>query len=205
MSLVIQHDRLVTLFVRMADMTGKVLEETGPEGLTYLHGHGDIFPKIEEALDGHFKGEGFFLKLEPEDAFGDYDPDALRMVPVRELGDDPEAITPGLCFASLPGDDTPGKWYVTDVADGVAVLEANHPYAGWALQFEIRVLDVEDPDTTDVVGNDDTVVPSFLSVADQLVSEDDDMDEEALLRKAVADAEPSDAMAGLMKTPRIIR
>ncbi|EJX02512.1 hypothetical protein EVA_09383, partial [gut metagenome] len=52
---------LVTLAVRMADMTGKILEETGPEGLTYWHGHGDIFPKLEAALDGRFEGEGFFI------------------------------------------------------------------------------------------------------------------------------------------------
>ena len=33
MSLAVQNDRLVTLQVTMADMTGKVLEETGPEGI----------------------------------------------------------------------------------------------------------------------------------------------------------------------------
>lgn len=41
----VKKDRLVTLAVRMADMTGRVLEESPEEGITYLHGHGDIFPK----------------------------------------------------------------------------------------------------------------------------------------------------------------
>ena len=59
MSLAVAKDTLVTLSVRMADMTGKILEETGPEGMTYLHGHGDIFPKLEAALEGRFEGEGF--------------------------------------------------------------------------------------------------------------------------------------------------
>ena len=64
MALAVKKDMLVTLSVRMADMSGKILEESGPEGLTYLHGHGDIFPKLEAALEGRFPGEGFFIKLE---------------------------------------------------------------------------------------------------------------------------------------------
>ena len=44
MALAVKQDMLVTLSVRMADMSGKNLEESGPEGRTYLHGHGDIFP-----------------------------------------------------------------------------------------------------------------------------------------------------------------
>ena len=39
MALAVKKDMLVTLSVRMADMSGKILEESGPEGLTYLHGH----------------------------------------------------------------------------------------------------------------------------------------------------------------------
>ena len=97
MSLAVAKDTLVTLSVRMADMTGKILEETGPEGMTYLHGHGDIFPKLEAALEGRFEGEGFVIKLEPEDAFGEYDPDSLVMVPAERLGS-PETVVPGLVF-----------------------------------------------------------------------------------------------------------
>ena len=36
MALAVKKDMLVTLSVRMADMSGKILEESGPEGLTYL-------------------------------------------------------------------------------------------------------------------------------------------------------------------------
>ena len=85
MSQAVEKNKLVTLSVAMADMTGKVIEETGPEGITYLHGHGDIFPKIEAALEGRFVGEGFTIALQPEDAFGQYDAEAIRMVPVSML------------------------------------------------------------------------------------------------------------------------
>ncbi len=197
----VQKDKLVTLAVKMADMTGKILEETGPEGITYLHGHGDIFPKIEAALEGRFPGEGFTIALEPEDAFGEYDADAIRMVPLERLGD-PESVVPGLQFDEVPGEGPDGRiWRITDVAEGVAILEANHPLAGCGLQFEVKVMSVEDP-SGDETGTDDVVVPGFLSLADKIVSEDDDDD----LPYAVAAQEPDDSsMARLAKPPRIVR
>lgn len=197
----VQKDKLVTLAVKMADMTGKILEETGPEGITYLHGHGDIFPKIEAALEGRFPGEGFTIALEPEDAFGEYDADAIRMVPLERLGD-PESVVPGLQFDEVPGEGPDGRiWRITDVAEGVAILEANHPLAGCGLQFEVKVMSVEDP-SGDENGTDDVVVPGFLGLADKIVSEDDDDD----LPYAVAAQEPDDSsMARLAKPPRIVR
>ena len=197
----VQKDKLVTLSVKMADMTGKILEETGPEGITYLHGHGDIFPKIEAALEGRFPGEGFTIALEPEDAFGEYDADAIRMVPLERLGD-PESVVPGLQFDEVPGEGPDGRiWRITDVAEGVAILEANHPLAGCGLQFEVKVMSVEDP-SGDETGTDDVVVPGFLGLADKIVSEDDDDD----LPYAVAAQEPDDSsMARLAKPPRIVR
>lgn len=202
----VKKDRLVTLAVRMADMTGRVLEESPEEGITYLHGHGDIFPKLEAALDGRFPGEGFVIKLEPEDAFGDYDADAIRIVPAERLGA-PELIVPGLVYDEIPGEAPDGRrWRVTDVAEGQAVLEANHPLSGIALQFEIKVLDVTEPDDEEAVGTDDVVVPSFLGLADKIVPEDDDdpTDEEmdAMLRAAEDDGS---SMAKLARPPRILR
>lgn len=208
MTLSVKKDMLVTLSVRMADMTGKVLEESSDEGITYLHGHGDIFPKLEAALEGRFPGEGFFIKLEPEDAFGEYDPDALVMVPVERLGN-PETVVRGLAFEGVPGEVNDGRrWFVTEVADGMAVLETNHPLAGIALQFEVKVLSVVEPTDDETMGDDDVVVPSFLSIADRLVSEDDDdpTDEEMdrlLAERAQSDDSPMARMA--TATPRIIR
>ena len=42
----IRKGMLVTISLVMADMTGRTLEETPPEGMVYLHGEGDIFPRL---------------------------------------------------------------------------------------------------------------------------------------------------------------
>ena len=123
------------------------------------------------------------------------------MVPLERLGD-PESVVPGLQFDEVPGEGPDGRiWRITDVAEGVAILEANHPLAGCGLQFEVKVMSVEDP-SGDETGTDDVVVPGFLGLADKIVSEDDDDD----LPYAVAAQEPDDSsMARLAKPPRIVR
>lgn len=203
----VKNDRLVTLAVRMADMTGRVLEETPEGGITYLHGHGDIFPKLEAALEGRFPGEGFVIKLEPEDAFGEYDAEAIRIVPVEHLGE-PELVVPGLVYDAVPGEAPDGRrWRVTDVAEGQAVLEANHPLAGMALQFEIKVLEVSEPEEgDDAVGTDEVVVPSFLGLADKIVPEDDDdASDEEMDAMLAAQTDDGSSMAKLARPPRILK
>ena len=55
--MVIEKDCVVGIHVRMYDLQKHLLEETEPEGVTYLHGHGDIFPRLEQALEGKKAGD----------------------------------------------------------------------------------------------------------------------------------------------------
>lgn len=171
--MVIGKDCIVGIHVRMFDLQKHLLEETEPEGVTYWHGHGDIFPKLEQALEGKKVGDTFTIQLETEDSFGEFDPEAIRLVPVESLGD-PELIVPGLVFGSVPGETPDGRhWRVTDVAEGKAVLDANHPLAGWALKFEVKVLSVTKPDE-ESGAPDDVVVPGFLGFADKIIDDETD-------------------------------
>ena len=64
--LTINKDSLVTIRVRMSDLQGNLLEETPEEGVAYLHGHADIFPKIEAALEGLKKATRQVCALNPK-------------------------------------------------------------------------------------------------------------------------------------------
>lgn len=169
----IKKDALVTIAVKMYDLQGNLREQTAEEGVAYLHGHADIFPKIEAALEGKNEGDVVSVVLEPEDAFGDFDEEAIFVVPVEKLGD-PELVVPGLVFDHVPGEAYDGRNYrVTDVAEGVAVLDANHPFAGWTLRFDVTVLSVVEGEG-ESVGNDEIVVPGFLGLADKIIDDETD-------------------------------
>jgi FKBP-type peptidyl-prolyl cis-trans isomerase SlyD len=154
---------LVSLAVKMYDAQGELLEQT-EEPLQYLHGHEDIFPRIEEALAGKEVGAHVTLQLEPEDAFGDYDADLVMLAPVDDLG---EGVTVGLRFeASGPQGEDRCLFTVTDIAEGMAVLDGNHPLAGMALRFDIRVLDVRLATGQELEDAESPRLPDFMRLPD---------------------------------------
>ncbi|HTQ01076.1 MAG TPA: peptidylprolyl isomerase [Casimicrobiaceae bacterium] len=128
----------VTISFRLFDADSKLIEES-PEPLVYLHGgHSGIFPKIEEALNNKKVGDSISVTLEPEDAFGEYDAKMVRMENVSELP--PDVTVGGYLVADQDGQEV--VWRVTDIADGKAVLDANHELAGQRLRFDATVIDV---------------------------------------------------------------
>jgi FKBP-type peptidyl-prolyl cis-trans isomerase SlyD len=138
----------VTVEYRLYDSQGEALEPSERE-LTYLQGgYGAVFPRVEEALAGHEVGYETVLYLEPEDSFGDYDPDLVRLAPRVRF---PEGLEVGMTFEGVPGEDEEqGIFTVTDFTDEAVVLDGNHPLAGMSLRFELRVTDVREATAEEV-------------------------------------------------------
>jgi FKBP-type peptidyl-prolyl cis-trans isomerase SlyD len=125
---------------KLFSFQGEALEDNFRE-LNYLHGgYGDVLPKIEEALTGHFAGYVTSLHLEPEDAFGEYDAELMNQISRHEL---PMDIEVGMSIEGLPGTPNDGVIYnVTDLTDTVAIVDGNHPLAGLGVRFDIEVIEV---------------------------------------------------------------
>ncbi len=124
---------MVSLRIEMHDAQGVKLQQASDH--TYLHGgYGEMLAALERALEGKAPGESVMLQLEPEDAFGDYDAELLRVEPAERYG---KGIAAGMEV------EEDSRFYtVTDVADGKVVLEGNHPLAGMALRFSIEIVAV---------------------------------------------------------------
>jgi FKBP-type peptidyl-prolyl cis-trans isomerase SlyD len=132
---------VVTLEYEVRDCDGAPLEKAGAE-LAYLHGgFGEIFPKVESALSGKQPGDEVNLTLEPEDAFGEYDAELLRVEPRDRF---PEKLDVGMQFEGIPGDDVEATliYTVTDVTADAVVVDGNHPWAGERLWIRCAVKDV---------------------------------------------------------------
>jgi len=129
---------VVTLHYTVTDPDGTVIDD-GRQPLVYLHGGYDgIFPKLEEALHGKKVGESLKVKLQPEDAFGDYDEE---LVAVEDADMFPEDAEVGMAFERV-SDAGEVLCRVTDIADGKVVVDGNHPLAGMALIFDMTVAEV---------------------------------------------------------------
>jgi FKBP-type peptidyl-prolyl cis-trans isomerase SlyD len=137
---VIEKDMVVTLEYTVTDPDGTMVDE-GREDLVYLHGgYGDIYPSIEAALEGKDLGDRVMVKLQPAEAYGEYDPDLVQVASVADL---PQPVTLGMQIeAGTDEHGNPGYVRVTDMAEGKAILDGNHPWAGIALVFSCTVVDV---------------------------------------------------------------
>ena len=140
MNMQVAKNSVITLDYHVTDPDGEVVDE-GREPLIYLHGgYDDIFPKIEEALQGKKVGESVNVKLQPDDAFGDYDADLVR---VEALSMFPEGIQVGMQFERTTEEDDDEMVYtITDIEGDKVVVDGNHPLAGTALVFNCTIADV---------------------------------------------------------------
>ena len=135
----VARNTVVTLAVDLGDAQGEPLQDPG-QRVTYLHGgYGGLLDAVENALEGRIAGDSVRLQLEPEQAFGDYDADLLRVEPRSRYGDGLEA---GMQIEDDFDGDGPQVYTVTDLADDKVVLDGNHPFAGMALRVACRVLAV---------------------------------------------------------------
>ncbi len=145
----IEKNTVVSLRYKLTDAQNNIIEEPDSP-MVYLHGGYECtFPKIETLLDGQDVGYEASIQLEPSEAFGEYDPELLKIEPRARF---PEPLEVGMQFEGVPDaeeegessdvDEEPLIYTVTDVADSQVVLDGNHPLAGMALRFWVQVEDI---------------------------------------------------------------
>lgn len=143
---------VVTLIWTLHDTQGETIDEL-KEPMEFFYGGDDLLAKVEEALAGQAAGFEATLHLEPEHAFGDYNPDRVCF---EERSIFPEQLEPGMQFEGLPEGartpDMPGDliYTVTEVYPSHVVLDANHPLAGMALRLQLKVIDVREASAQEI-------------------------------------------------------
>jgi len=133
----ISKDAAVTLTYKLTDLLGKPLDSGN---LAYLHGGYDgIFPMIEAVLEGQAAGFSTTLDLRATDAFGERDESLVRTIPKSEF---PPGVKVGGQLQGLGNDGQPQMFNVLKIKGQQVMLDGNHPLAGKALRFSLKVAGV---------------------------------------------------------------
>lgn len=139
----IAKDTVVSLSYELVESNGGAMLEKSNDPISYVHGGYDgIFPTVEEALHGKNVGDKVSVKMEPDDAFGEYDHDLVR-VESRDLF--PKDIEVGMQLeGGAEGDDDEDYMLFTivEITDKDVTVDGNHPLAGKTLNFNATVTDV---------------------------------------------------------------
>lgn len=135
----IAKDTVVTLHYKVADASGRLIEQS-KDPLVYLHGgYENTLPKIEEALEGREPGYETTLQLQPGDAFGQRDESLVRVIPKSEF---PPGVKVGGQLEGRTDDGQPHVFHVMKIKGQEVHLDGNHPLAGRALRFTLKVTGV---------------------------------------------------------------
>lgn len=115
-----------------------VQSNAGGEPLSYVHGQGQILPALEQALEGLGVDEEKTVTLSAEEGYGDVNPEAFQEVPAERVPEEAREVGVRLGVQGYKG---PVR--VHEVKPEAVVLDFNHPLAGQALTFDVRVVSIE--------------------------------------------------------------
>ncbi len=144
----IQKNSVVSLQYEMYDTDNQLIDKN-EEPLVYLHGGYDgIFPLVEEALHEKNVGDVIDIIMSPDDAFGEQDPELIRIEDIKSF---PVDVEIGMMFeADDPESGEVFIYRVTDVADGKAIVDANHPLAGMKIRFKATITEVREASAEEI-------------------------------------------------------
>ena len=117
----------------------EILESTNEgEPIEFIQGIGQIIPGLEEALDGMKVGEKKAVVIQPEDAYGIYDPDSLEVAKKDEFSEEiPLDVGTFLDLRDDEGEVLSAQ--IIEENQDTVTLDFNHPLAGEILTFEITI------------------------------------------------------------------
>ncbi len=144
----IEKGSKVQLEFTLRDDAGKVLESNkGATPLSYVQGERQLIPGLERELAGMHTGEEKKIVVKPEDGYGPIEPAAQTEVPKEVLPADALKVGTRLMARSSTGESRPVV--IKEIKDKTVVLDLNHPFAGKTLHFDVKVLGIETPKSSE--------------------------------------------------------
>jgi FKBP-type peptidyl-prolyl cis-trans isomerase SlyD len=135
------HNMVVSFHYTLKDDAGEILDcSSGREPLSYLHGHGNIVPGLEKALEGTSVGHRAHVAVAANEGYGDADPDLVFEAPREHFPGDIKLEAGARVYADGPQGRV--TFRVVRLTEKGAVLDGNHPLAGKQLHFDVEVVDV---------------------------------------------------------------
>ncbi|MCD6425019.1 MAG: peptidylprolyl isomerase [Anaerolineales bacterium] len=133
------QDNLVVILDYTLIVDEEVMESTDDgEPIVFIQGIGQIIPGLESALYGMKVGEKKTVVIEPENAYGDYDPDSLEIAKKEEFSEEiPLDVGTFLDLSDDEGEVLSAQ--IIDEDEDTVTLDFNHPLAGNTLTFEITL------------------------------------------------------------------
>jgi len=113
----------------------------GEKPVEFTIGEGKIIPGLESAVINMEEGDTKTVIIPPEDGFGEHNEDLVKAVSKSRI---PSHIKTEVGKVLVFGVDDKDNVTATvkEVTENEVIIDANHPFAGKELTFEIELLEI---------------------------------------------------------------
>jgi FKBP-type peptidyl-prolyl cis-trans isomerase SlyD len=154
----IKRDKFVSLTYSITDENNEILERIDMP-VNYVHGRDrQVIDKIETALEGHQAGDEVSIELSPEEGFGEHQSELTFTDDINNVPPEFRHVGAEVEFQNDKGESR--MFRVSKIKDGKLTVDGNHPFAGKAITYNIRVDTVRDA-TPDEITNGAMQAPSL--------------------------------------------
>ncbi len=130
--------------------TGEKLDiSEAKQPVGFIVGSAHMLPSIEKQLLGMQVGESATIFLEPGEAFGKYNSEAIKDVPLDSFPGEIE-LQPTMPFQA-EGPDGPVTFIIKEVGDDAVTVDMNHPLAGRRIRCEVEIHEVRELTVTEKI------------------------------------------------------
>ncbi|MCE0559069.1 FKBP-type peptidyl-prolyl cis-trans isomerase [Motilimonas sp. E26] len=128
--------------IKLSDGSAADSTKVNNKPAKFRMGDGSLTVNFEKCLLGLTEGESKSFELEPEDAFGQPNPDNIYYVERSKFGADaPAEVGAIIAFTQPDGNELPG--IVREVTGESVTVDFNHPLAGQSLTFDVDVISID--------------------------------------------------------------
>jgi FKBP-type peptidyl-prolyl cis-trans isomerase 2 len=136
-----EHSRIAMEYT--LTIVGEVFDSNvGKEPVLFQLGTGAVVPGLERELIGLRVGESKQVTVQPDDAYGTIDPQALKVLDPAIVPEEHREVG-----AQVVLQDPTGRQAIVTVieaGDERVVVDMNHPLAGHTLVFDVTILGIAD-------------------------------------------------------------
>ncbi len=122
----------------------------GREPVQFIQGQGQIVPGLEKELYGMKIGDEKDVVVEAAEGYGEYNPEAMQMVPKDAFPEDME-LEKGMGIQVNDGSGRTMVAFVDEILPEGVKLDFNHPLADETLHFHVEVAGLEQPNQANVM------------------------------------------------------
>lgn len=145
----IENNKVVLINYVLTDPNGEQIDASKGEPMAYLHGHHNVIPGLEKALESKSAGDKFTAIISAEDGYGEKLDHLIQENVPKSMFQGVEDIEIGMRFEAQ-SDQGFHSVAITEVTEETVTVDGNHELAGIELNFDIEVVEVRDATAEEV-------------------------------------------------------